>query len=156
MKDYASLDEIYSKHGLQESFLANYWDNLMTLLIFIAAGIVLFSLEQVLLVLDFEILRFAVERGRVVMMLNFPIMILATSIDDIILYAFLEFKTLSSRADSPVGSTVSFLVCLAFLGGIIGIGFLTYYIIKRNRFYDMQAEDDAKYHTEERRRKNSR
>jgi hypothetical protein len=75
---------------------------------------------------------------------NFPIMILATSVDDIILFSYLEFKTLGSRSYSSVSSTVSFLVCLIFLAAsVVGIPLLTYYIIRKNRFYEAREANNS-------------
>jgi len=137
---FTSLDEIYSKHDLQQSFLANYWNEMTTFLIFLLSGIALLMLEKTLVAIDFQLLALITQRFRIIMQWNFPIMILATSIDDIILFAYLEFKTLGSRSYSSVSSTVSFLVCLVFLAAsVIGIPWLTYYIIRKNRFYEAQA-----------------
>jgi len=136
---FASLGELYSKHDLKQSFLANYWDTLTTLLIFTLAGIVLWIFERFLLLVNFERWALLLERFRVVMKFNFPIMIIAYSIDEIILYAYFEFSTLSSRSYSSVSSTVSFLVCLSFVLIIPGIAYLTYFILKKNRFYEAQV-----------------
>jgi len=92
-----------------------------------------------LLLIDFQRWALILERLRVVMKFNFPLMIVAYSIDEIILYAYFEFTTLSSRSYSSVSSTVSFLVCLLFVISIPGIACFTYYIIKRNRLYEAQV-----------------
>jgi len=91
---FTSLSEIYSKHGLQETFLANYWNEMTTFLIFLLSGIVLLMLEKTLVAIDFQLLALVTQRFRIIMQWNFPIMILATSIDDIILFSYLEFNPL--------------------------------------------------------------
>jgi len=134
---YISLDQIYLDQNLKPSFLINFWNTFLSLIGFIVLGVVCLGLEKIFALFKVQSMRMIIERLRVILIWNYPIMILATNVDQILLFAILEYKTLVAIPYSSVLSTLSFLLCTGILGILIGIICLSYSIAKRESNQDV-------------------
>jgi len=129
------LPYVYARHNVQASFLVNYWKDLITILIGIAAGLIFFVIEKVSFSEGWEILELIAKRFRVILMWNYVLMVFAWNIDDLILFAAVEYMTIAKQPETPVTSPLSFLLSLFFLALMLGFIYGAYRIIKKRRYF---------------------
>ena len=122
---------IYARTNLHSSFLVNYWDNFMTILIGIAIAIVLTILEKLCHKFQYEIPELIFQRLRVIARWNYVLMFFASNIDEIILYSALEFKTINSASRAAETAPLSFMFCAMSLGLMVGLIYFIYFVIKQ-------------------------
>jgi len=115
-----SPPEIFESHSLSPGFIVNYWDVLISILV--GLGIIIFlhvlqlickALHAIWLKEIFQVLKLILGWGYILMMFTI-------NIDDIILYGAMELKTISFIS-TPAISSISFFLCLAFIGLMIAI-----------------------------------
>jgi len=126
------LNEVYERSGLHSSFLVNFWEDLMTIFIAIFVAGLLWGLEVICTKHKLIRAQLILERLRIIALWNWAIMVLAISIDDILLFSILEFKTFG-KSDTQASSVFSLLMCLFFFLGIFAMMFLIFYLIKKQR-----------------------
>jgi len=129
------LPYVYARHNVQSSFIVNYWKDLITLGIGIAAALLFFVIEKVSFSEGWELLELVSKRIRVILMWNYVLMVFAWNIDDLILFAAMEYMTIAKQPESPVTTPVSFLVSLVFLALMLGFVYGTYKLIQKRRYF---------------------
>ena len=107
-----ALPFAYLKHNLHSSFLVNFWEDLMNLLVAFAMAFAFLIFEKLSRALDWPIPETIFQTLRIITKWNFCIMVLMINIDDIILFSALEFRSLDFSANY---SGISLTIALIFL-----------------------------------------
>jgi len=124
------LPVIYLKHELHSSFLMNYWEDLVNLVIAVGLACMFLVLEKIFRAVDMAVPEIICQTLRVLTRWNFVIMAFAINIDDIILFSALEFKSLDSKSS---GASLAFAII--FLGLSLALIGQTIYlaVTKKNK-----------------------
>ena len=110
--DY-TLEFNFGKYGLNASFLVNFWQPFVSLLILIGVLISLGILEDC--TEAFKSAQFYVKRAKQAIKWNFSIMYLLSFFNEIIFFASLDLRTSSSGDSAPM---ISIIVC-ALIHGLL-------------------------------------
>jgi len=121
---------VFAKHNLHSSFLVNYWEYIMTLAIFFALAAIFMALERLTGFLKQDSMKAFFRGMRILCKWNVILMYFATSLDDIILYLALEFRSFKAETDSTLPE-VSFIVGFVFLTCVLVLFGGTYWLIKK-------------------------
>jgi len=131
------LPVIYLKHELHSSFLVNYWEDLVNLIIAVGLALMFLILEKIFRAVDMAVPEVICQTLRVLTKWNFVIMAFAINIDDIILFSALEFKSIDSKT-----SGVSLALAIVFLSLLVGlIGQMIYLIVIKKKKNIVVSED---------------
>lgn len=111
-KDFGSHDlpDVFTEYEVDSSFLLNYWDTLMSLVITI--GLALLFLVAKCFMKGYEKVNKVLDKVLDVLKWNLPLMYFCTSIGDIGFFAILDLKT--TKFDSP-GAIMSFIASIIAL-----------------------------------------
>lgn len=131
------LPSIFEKHGLHSRFLINFWGELMTWAIVLVSFMICYVLEGICVVMDMPDGKSFFEKLRPIFGWNFLFILIGTSLDEIILYASLEFRTLGNWDQDY--SIVSLLLCLACISLVIGLIPFTLYLAKQWKLAKQRA-----------------
>jgi len=118
------IPDIFIKRGLHSSFIVNIWPELTTWFIALFILFVSTFLERAFKKLEHKFPQMICERFRVVLGWNFLIILVATGLDDLILFSILEIQ--AAGLNTFLG-TLSFVICLF---SIAGVGILLFKILK--------------------------
>jgi len=125
-----SLPQVFAKHNLHSSFLVNYFEDIMTLLVLFLFAFLFMALERLNRFLKQDSLRAFFKGLRIICKWNIILMFFATGIDDIVLYLALEFKSFKADTESPLPE-VSFVVGFGFLTLVLVLFGGTYWLIHK-------------------------
>ena len=106
---------IYSRHNIESSLWFGYWQDLITLIIGIGAALFFFIIERISSGEGWEAVELISRRIRVILMWNYVLMVIAWSIDDLILFVAVTSMTLSKQKEAPALTPVSFFLSLLCL-----------------------------------------
>ncbi len=126
------MKEIYERSGLHSSFLVNFWEDFTTILLGIFIAGIIWGLGKICDRMKWELAKSVFLRLLVIAKWNFVVMVIAISIDDILLFSVLEFKTFHNSG-AAASSVFSLLFCLFFFIGIFAMMGAIYYLIKKQR-----------------------
>jgi len=130
------LPTVYLKHELHSSFLVNYWEDLANIIIAIVLALGFLVFEKLFRALDWVIPEVICQTLRTIAKWNFVVMAFATNIDDIILFAALEFKSEKSNAVSLATAIVLIIFTFVSLIGLI------WYIASKTQTKNLQVSED--------------
>ena len=105
------LPGVFQRHNLPSSFIVNYWPLLTSMAIIILSALVFSILEKVAKAYHNPTWQSIFETLRILTRWSALIIVFATSIDDIILYSFLQFKTFSDSIWSDY-TILGFIICI--------------------------------------------
>ena len=122
-----ALQYVYLKNDLHSSFLVNYWEDLMNIIIVIGLACLFLILEKICRAFDWAIPEVVCQILRVVTKWNFALMVFAINTDDIILFAALEFKSLNL----PASNGVSLAIAVMSICAVIVLSAITYLYVAK-------------------------
>jgi len=142
----SSLPAVFQRHDFPSSFLVNYFQYLTTMLIVIIAAVIFTILEKAAKIYDQPNLQSIFETLRAITRWSSLLILVSTSIDDVVLFSSFQFRTLSATASSDY-TILAFLVSLAMLG--VQIFFLagTFWLCIRAQASMQTAISKDKSHT---------
>ena len=106
-----SLPSLYKKHNLSSEFVVNFWYELTSWIIMAIAALIFLALERICH-LKWRTLGEISKAIKNILKWNACIILIATSVDEIIFYSALEFQSLGLGS---AFSNLSFGVCLSIL-----------------------------------------
>ena len=112
--------EIFESHSLSPGFVVNYWDVLISIMIGLGIIIFLHVLQLICKKLHALWLKEVLQVLKLILGWGYTLMIFTINIDDIILYGAMEFKTISFVSSTKL-SSLSFFLCLTFIGVMIAV-----------------------------------
>jgi len=118
----ATVPYVYLKNNLHSSFLVNFWDDLMTILIALGLAVIFSALQKIFKAFDWAYLVNIFSTLKNITKWNFPLMILAINVDNIILFSAIQFKTFSSSTSEASFSlflSVVFIIVTLTLMGLV-------------------------------------
>ena len=107
---------VYLKNNLNANFLINFWDDLMTIVIAFLLACFFTAFEKLSHAFNWAYPANIFSTLRNIAQWNFPLMILAINIDDVILFSAIQFKTSSGASLSLFFSVIFILVIITLMG----------------------------------------
>jgi len=116
-----SLPAVFEQYGLYSSFLLNIWNVVMSLFILVGVMIVMKVLERIFDEGQNTILEMILRKLGVIFVWNIVLMLIASNIDEIVLYSSLDWRTLHINS---FGEFMSFVLSLVMIvvGTATGVG----------------------------------
>ena len=109
-----SIPAVFEAQDLHSEFLVNFWHELTSWMIVVIAAFFVLGLEGVASVKSWNTLKMICSKLRVILAWNFCLILIATSVDEIVLFAGIEFMSLKGAFGSST-SVLSFEVCLVII-----------------------------------------
>ena len=124
-----ALPSMFASHGLHSSFLINYFENFTSILLGVFFGLLFTFLQKVAEKVRLRTAQSIFQRLSTLARWNFPLMILAYNIDDLILFSSLELITFKSSASA----SVSLIFNLIFLVLTVALIVAAVSIVKKSK-----------------------
>jgi len=124
------IPDIYVKYGLHSNFLVNFWQEMCNWIVFAILGLIFTALEASCRRFAFSTLERFFEKLRIITKWNFLLVLLGTSVNDIVLFGVLHLRSL--KLNSAL-SGLSFEVCLLAVCILNILIFATYYFVKQQK-----------------------
>jgi len=119
------LPSVFEKNGLASNFVVNFWKDLTWLLTIFILGIIVGMLENVFRIFGQANLSCFFEKLRSLFKWNLLLILIAMSMDDIILYSLLQFRSLGEHGEgsSQFEEKDSLYMIFSFLGCLVALSF---------------------------------
>ena len=141
------LPSAFQNRYLYSSFLVNFWENIIAILLVIGVILILLLMNFIFDVLMFETLKKITKALLIIAKWNFLIILWCSMIGDIIIFASLELRTFYKASD-PDLTFVSFSASIIAVGfTLLFVGFIAY-LIKKVYIFNTAAYE-GRLHAEE-------
>jgi len=128
-----SPPEVFESHSLSPGFVVNYWFNLTSIMIGLGVIVFLHVVQMICKALQVFWLKEIFQVLKIILGWGYITMLFCIDIDDIILYGAMEFKTINLVSSTTL-SSLSFFLCLTFIGVMIATMICICLIVNKKRY----------------------